>query len=509
MAKSRVRRASKKKPLNLPSFLPGMRGSAKWHVREVGENETPHTLNRLGGEAEMAIPTGDSTEDQFVKLHELLHAAHSPVEEPRDIVGPDKQIIQSRYLMIAEEMRINLVGRTYVGHTNLPDLEESLYQHARKLAVAAINGEGSEALLAYIDWCLVAWTVQLQTLTMNSRIVRKISANFYSEPLTTPLPTHSEMEILRLPDELLLGINTSVWTDPLEALFTDGTVPSWDEVIQLALFLQETYQEIQRVLDNSKSSTGAGQPMPGGEGDEDPDLSQFQKMHGIGGNKKENPSQLRQRLREQMLKKEGGNPDGQVGGDPVWGKMTTRIAKMTKKLPKKLISKMKYRATDEGAVPRYIHRMPVDGKIFGRKKRTPGGSVLIDDSGSMSWSTADISAILHAAPAVNIGAYSGYSRKEGELVIIAKDGSHADVDHDRDARPKGSDNLVDLPALEWLATMPKPRIWVSDTYITISSGDTHVAAEQVFRLCKQKDINIVANAEQAQEVFEGKREIYR
>ena len=36
----------------------------------------------------------------------------------------------------------------------------------------------------------------------------------------------------------------------------------------------------------------------------------------------------------------------------------------------------------------------------------------------------------------------------------------------------GGGNVVDGPALHWLATMPERRIWVSDMYIFGAYGDT-------------------------------------
>lgn len=498
MAKSRVKRASKKKPLNIPSFLPGMRGSAKWHVRDVREDETPHTLNHMGGVAEMAIPNGGTVEDEFIKLHELLHAAHSPVEEPRDIVGPDKQIVRKENLLIAEEMRINLVGRTYVGYENLPDLEEMMLEQAvYKAQKYTLNPEYAE-LRAYVEWCLVSWTLQLGKLTLNSKLNKKLGESYRDYDIT-----YQALGLFGTVDDLIYSITEHLWNDVLADLFETGDVPHWDRVIQLGIHLQEFFDQLQAAM-----SPDSGD---GSDEEDDPDLEDMKARHGMVKPKKPpSPHQIRQNLREDLIKRATGKPEPQDSDHtPVWGKMKTRIARMPLTLPKKLVSKMKYKGTDEGAVPRYIHRLPVDGKIFGRKKKTPGGSVLIDDSGSMGFETEDLSEIIHAAPAVNIAAYSGYNSSTGELVILAKGGKYADPTDDFSARPKGSNNLIDLPALEWLATMPKPRIWVSDTRVTLVRGSTHKAAKQVLRLCKQKDINIVHTPEEAAEVFQGKREIYR
>ena len=111
------------------------------------------------------------------------------------------------------------------------------------------------------------------------------------------------------------------------------------------------------------------------------------------------------------------------------------------------------------------------------------------------------------APAVNIAAYSGFGNN-GELVILAKNGKYADME-DRENHPMGGDNLVDLPALEWLAGQPSPRLWVSDTMITLQSGNAQEGYEQCIQLCKDYAINIVATPQEAGEVFRGEKVIYR
>ena len=505
MAKSRVKRASKKKPLALPSFLPGIRGSAQWHVREADEGETPHTLNQMGGAAEMAIPMDGSPRSEFIKLHELLHAAHSPVEEPRDIIGVDHGVLPKHYLIIAEEMRINFIGRTYVGYDKMPDLHEETLRVVSDLMLRYAQTGTPEDFLQFLDYVLISYPLGVGRLPKVPPIVQAAWNEIY--PILADDLGMSSLDSVKLAEMFEMASNAvmdimELWVE-LDDLFEHGNIPPWESVIRVAEYLR-TFASLLEQLHQS-----------GGESsEEEDDLDKYRKRFNLDAGdemkakpKPRSPLEMKKRLAQQV-EKNGGKPQYQPNqSEPIWGQMTKRTARLVKSLPQKMISKSKYKATDEGAVPRYIHRIPIDGKIFGRKKKTPGGSVLIDDSGSMSWSTEDLKGILEAAPAVNIAAYSGSGT--GELVILGKDGKYADVDNDPKARPYGGDNLVDLPALEWLATMPKPRIWVSDTYITIKGGSIELAYEQVYRICKSKDINIVATADQAKEVFEGKREIYR
>jgi hypothetical protein len=77
-----------------------------------------------------------------------------------------------------------------------------------------------------------------------------------------------------------------------------------------------------------------------------------------------------------------------------------------------------------------------------------------------------------------VAIYSG-SDQAGELRIVARDGRRADP---RDLVPFGRGNIVDEPALAWLAHQSGPRLWISDGGVT-GVGDTTSAALQ--RRCKE------------------------
>lgn len=128
--------------------------------------------------------------------------------------------------------------------------------------------------------------------------------------------------------------------------------------------------------------------------------------------------------------------------------------------------KRRWVATSEGAVLRYIDRYLVDQAVFRRAKRAEcggGGTALIDASGSMSLSVEDVEKIVTRSPAgVTVAVYSG-SGGDGELRVVARGGKRASA---RNLKPKGGGNIVDAPALEWLATQPEPRVWMSDGGVT-------------------------------------------
>lgn len=152
-----------------------------------------------------------------------------------------------------------------------------------------------------------------------------------------------------------------------------------------------------------------------------------------------------------------------------WGTLRpTRTARMTITRKPRGSSRV---WSDEGVIPVAPYRLTVDSRVFARKRRLRGGTVLIDASGSMAFSPEDLAAVIDAAPGATVAAYAGRG-KEGLLAIVAKDGRMAtegDINRalmlvDGGARLHG--NIVDGPALQWLAKQPAPRIWISDGHVT-------------------------------------------
>ena len=139
----------------------------------------------------------------------------------------------------------------------------------------------------------------------------------------------------------------------------------------------------------------------------------------------------------------------------------------------------KPKCSTEGSVIIRPDRLCIDRAIFGR--RGSGGvgvgfsgacTILIDISGSMGLSTTDIENLVSAAGGyATVATYCG-SGKSGRLTIVASAAKRASRD---DMRRTGPGNIVDLPALKWLATQSHPRIWVCDGAVT-GVGDHYHAA---------------------------------
>jgi hypothetical protein len=173
--------------------------------------------------------------------------------------------------------------------------------------------------------------------------------------------------------------------------------------------------------------------------------------------------------------RQGAKPDPSKhrSTEPIrWGKMERRDVPLTKRVRLQKAGR-RWRPSDDGVVPRYFERWPSDKKVFTRKKRQKGGTVLLDMSGSMSLSEEEVRMLVEAAPAVTVAGYSG-SGPVGELVILARNGRIAE-----DLRPRYGGNEVDMPALQWLARQSRPLMWVSDGHAVPYKGDY----EEAMRAC--------------------------
>lgn len=500
MKKLRIKRSQQKKTFPAPSFLPGMRGSAAWHVRPVELGEIPHTINNAGGEAEMALPPADTPEHKYTRLHELLHAAHSPIEEPRPLLRHDGTWIGVEALLMAEEFRINMVGRALVGGgTYMPTQRDQDLEHAQSL-MKMYQATGSGAIaMEFIHWILIVWPYQNATMTDYPEIV----AHLLNKGVAITADTEF-YELRAMTLETTITIWSTIWDSEIGELTQTGAVPSWDSVLKLAAFLQDVENTVKPPAHSG--STSGGESEDSGE-KEDPDIvaARTRADDHLGTRhptKAPSSSDKIRGLRDKIRRPEF------IDDDVVkWGKMRIRKARMAFRLPKNKLRRSKYRPTEEGSNPRYPHRMMSDGKVFSRKRKVPGGSVLIDDSGSMSWTTDQLKDIILNAPASIIAAYSGWG-SQGELMIVADNARYADMENPNN-HPNGGGNVVDLPALEWLAVQSKPRIWVSDTFVIPVEGGYGPALDECLQLCKDYEINVVFTVEEAGQVFRGEKDIYR
>jgi hypothetical protein len=143
--------------------------------------------------------------------------------------------------------------------------------------------------------------------------------------------------------------------------------------------------------------------------------------------------------------------------------------------------------SDEGTFLKAPYRLPIDGRVFRQYRAAKGGTVLVDISGSMNLTHQDIRQIVAAAPATTVGVYCGRG-DSGQLTVVARKGRVVDSHTLAKARI-GNGNIVDGPALQWLAKHPGPRLWISDGYVSGKQDRASVdlgAEAQV--ICNRADI---------------------
>jgi hypothetical protein len=168
----------------------------------------------------------------------------------------------------------------------------------------------------------------------------------------------------------------------------------------------------------------------------------------------------------------------------------------------------KRRASTSGKTIAYPSRMIGDParRVFGNKVKVKGGIVLIDISGSMSLSDEEIEAILEAAPAATIMAYSHQTgvlnSTQPNAWILARRGWRVP------RIPNGIGNIgngVDGPALAWAVRHRRPGepiVWICDGQVTNArDGFKPELAIMCAKYVKQHKVIMIPNVEQALKQF--------
>jgi len=184
-----------------------------------------------------------------------------------------------------------------------------------------------------------------------------------------------------------------------------------------------------------------------------------------------------------------------------WGNAFHGKARLRKFVPNRRdkVAEMKLhkQSSDIGVKPSKVHRIITDKKVFTRRKKVAGGSMLIDCSGSMGWSDDEVREIVRILPASSIAGYVGYSTElegyNGDIRIIAKEGKYDDTAIDE--LGKYGANNIDLEALEWLSKQDEPRVWVTDQQVigvdsngNPTSGMPSERRAEIIRIMKRYNI---------------------
>ena len=227
-------------------------------------------------------------------------------------------------------------------------------------------------------------------------------------------------------------------------------------------------------------------------------------MEGLTHFEKQAPELIQHEL-EQMRKHRIEQVEHKSSKPIGWANMEIVRPPLVKKLPTWKLQR-RNAPTDEGTIPTYMHRFAVDQRVFRRTTRDYGASILIDDSGSMGFSTEELDQLIEQVPGLIVAAYAG-SRMEGRLKILAEGGKRVAAS---ELKVGYGGNEVDLPALEWLAKQPAPRIWVSDgQVVSPTHGFTPQVALVCYKFAAANKINRAEDVEEARLMLTGKKEVYR
>lgn len=210
---------------------------------------------------------------------------------------------------------------------------------------------------------------------------------------------------------------------------------------------------------------------------------------------------------------EKGNPDDEglletIEGDALDGHM-----RLENLLPKSVYcckeKQISRRNAPSGVIinaRRYVNAIVngcADGLFARRLKQKAGGCVVIDASGSMGASKANLSAICKLVPTATVGYYSGGTKGRGVLCVYADAGKRFNGELPSEHLEGG--NAVDLPAVRWLMKHPRPWVLVSDLQFCGGvSGSEEIALALVERATKRGLLTVYRSLEEAFEAFGGK-----
>lgn len=156
-------------------------------------------------------------------------------------------------------------------------------------------------------------------------------------------------------------------------------------------------------------------------------------------------------------------------------------------------------------VPAALTRKSTHGLFNRELPIEPQGVVLIDASGSMDVNIETLTKLCKLAPGATVAFYSGFGRLRsvdgqkvyGELVVFAKDGKRAT---EIPAGCKHGNNGVDLFAMQWMLDQPGPHYFVTDQEFCGGPYGQDRQAHLLLSL-NRDDIQVIDSVADAMQVF--------
>lgn len=429
---------------------------------------------------EMKVPTHDTDLARVIRAHELMHAKVSPAESwPAWI---ERNIASQKAMTVVEELRVNLL------------CQKAGFDVKGNLTDGGETADG-ERVAATKDW---SGAVQMSIATAGTAS---------NKAFLNGVRRHN-----RQWGEILTDISKRAVKE-MEKAFKTGTLASTEvhpktKLAPLGFAHTERIAEwVDRLSANApeEPTEEAGASGSGAEGESTTEAPK----RGRGRPKKETTAGGHSNAGEHGNGSATGNPykgitptspHGRSGGVPTWGNLVIERCAMPKHT-RGNIGKTRT-ASNVGRSPRRIHRLLTDPekRVFDKVKRGVGGIVIIDGSGSMSFTHDQIRRIVESAPGATVAVYTDRDHGAGgtNMWVIADKGKMVNELPD----VFGHGNGVDFPAIEWAVknrqTSRSPIVWVTDGGVCPTNGGyTDMLAMQCINFCKKNKIIVVPYVEEA------------
>jgi len=423
----------------------------------------PHTdiVNR-----KIVVPTDDTPMSRAIRAHEMMHAKVSPgTEWPKWI---SREVASQEAMTVCEELRVNFLCEK-AGFPVMKDLSD--------------DGETAdgERIAMMGDWHSA---VMFAIATAGTASAKKYLTGVrrHRRDWGPALLSIQKRAIKHFKDATKYGTSYLASTDV-------------DEGAQLAPMGFRYTETLAEWVDRIAGMTP---PEPPQEGEDEGDA----KGEGDGTKSSTSPTKFDKITPEEFDGKVKSTDIDPVshGSVPRWGELQFG------KVPLEVINTgamgKKRVATNVGRNPRRVHRYMTDPemRLFDRRIRAKGGIVVLDVSGSMSFSRDQIRTIVEEAPGATVIAYS-WNRDGGDNCwILAQDGKmYREIDN------VSAGNGVDLPALQWAVKNRRrnePIVWVSDGGVSGVGDGFH---ETLFRQCakyvQKNGILCASNMDEAIDLF--------
>lgn len=393
----------------------------------------------------MFAPSSDAELDRVIRGHEMLHAKLSPNHSQMEAWVARGHASQTA-LIVAEELRINYLAQQagFDVKSHLADGDET---------------QAGEILAQRKDW---AGAVATCFATVGTAGHKKF---------LNGIRRHNRAWGDALNDIGKRALREIKKAHKSGSLASTESCSSWDAGLdpELAPFGFSHTERIGEWVDRLASFPPPEKPKPKGKG-KDGD--------GEGGNSEPGDGQPDPSKGKDGDGDRDGNPHGKVGPvdghgpTPSWAELIVSREPMPR-IHNGNIGK-KRTATNMGRRPRRLHRYMTDPakRVFDRNVRGSGGMVIIDASGSMSFTTEQIAEIVDNAKGATVAIYSIRGTKNPNFWVIADKGRMVQnveyIDY-------GHGNGVDYPAIVWgvenRQNSKTPLVWVTDGGVS-GAGDS-------------------------------------